>query len=258
VYGPDADRVELVAEEHTEGGELVVTDTLAARLSGGHAFALAPRADLAAAFGVILRVADGPRLTGVAAEDIAYPAPYSAQFLAEISRSQGRRRSLLPRPSYDEAAVVLIEREAEDPEVPEVKVLNDLALTAAMVRIGGRLLADLQGTEIKNAGLLSIYTFEDCRSAVMFAEEIRTTLAQTGVRCRIGVDSGQVLIFDLGTGGRDIAGDPVNTASKLAQDVGELGHIYVTARAAARAGLTASGARARYTVSGVELEAVVL
>lgn len=258
VYGPDADRVEVVSEEHTEGGELVVTDTLAGLLDAGHGFALRPRADLAAAFGGILRVDDGPRLTGVTPEDIAYPAPYSAQFLAEISRSQGRRRSLLPRPSYDEAVIVLIEREAEDPDVPEVKVLNDLALTAAMVRIGGRLLRDLKGTEIKNAGLLSIYTFEDCRSAVTFAEEIRTTLARTGVRCRIGVDSGQVLIFDLGTGRRDIAGDPVNTASKLAQDVGELGHIYVAARAAAKAGLPAGGVRATYTVSGVELDAVVL
>jgi class 3 adenylate cyclase len=88
---------------------------------------------------------------------------------------------------------------------------------------------------------------------VAFAEEIRTTLAQTGIRCRIGVDSGQVLVFDLGTGGRDIAGDPVNTASKLAQDVGELGHIYVSARAAERAGLTASGSEFGVEVSGVRL-----
>lgn len=258
IYGPDADRVEVVAEEHTEGGELVVTDALAGRLGGGHGFAFRPRADLAAEFGAILRVESGPRLTGVVAEDIRYPAPYSDAFFADLSRSQGRRRSLLPRPSYNEAAVVLIEREAEDPDVPEVKVLNDLALTAAMIRIGGRLLADLQGEAIKNAGLVGIYAFTDARSAVTFAEEIRTTLAQTGIRCRIGVDCGQVLVFDLGTGARDIAGDPVNTASKLAQDVGELGHIYVSARAAERAGLTASGTRRRFAVSGVELDAVVL
>jgi len=255
VYGPDADRVEVIAEEHTEGGELVVTDTLAGLLGGAHGFDLRPRADLAAAFGTILHVAGGPRLTGVTADDIHYPAPYSAEFFAEISRSQGRRRSLMPRPSYTEAAVVLIERESEDPDVPEVKVLNDLALTAAMIRIGDQLLADLKGEAIKNTGLLSLYTFEDCRSAVMFAEAIRTTLAQTGIRCRIGVDVGQVLVFDLGTGGRDIAGDPVNTASKLAQDVGELGGIYVSMRAAAKAGLTASGTEVGAEISGVHLAA---
>jgi len=255
IYGPDADRVEVVAEEHTEGGELVVTDTLASLLGDTHAFVLRPRADLAERFGAILRVDGGPRLTGVSAEEINYPAPYSAQFFAEISRSQGRRRSLMPRPSYDEAAVVLIEREAEDPDVPEVKVLNDLALTAAMIRIGDQFLEDLKGTEIKNTGLVSIYTFDDCRAAVSFAEEIRTTLAQTGIRCRIGVDVGQVLIFDLGTGGHDIAGDPVNTASKLAQDVGELGGIYVSARAAAKGGLNASGTEVSAEVSGVHLAA---
>lgn len=258
IYGPDADRVEVVAEEHTEGGELLVTDTMVNLLGGGHGFDLKPRADLAAGFGTILRLEGGPRLAGVVAEDIRYPAPFSDEFFSDLSRSQGRRRSLLPRPSYNEAAVVLIEREAEDPDVPEVKVLNDLALTAAMIRIGDQFLEDLEGTEIKNAGLLSIYTFAEAKAAVAFAEEIRTTLAQTGIRCRVGVDVGPVLVFDLGTGGHDIAGDPVNTASKLAQDVGELGGIYVSARAAAQAGLTATGTRRRFEASGLELEAVVL
>ncbi|MDO8666508.1 MAG: hypothetical protein Q7J79_07840, partial [Gemmatimonadales bacterium] len=40
VYGPDADRVETVAEEHTEGGEILITDTLAATLALSHPFAL--------------------------------------------------------------------------------------------------------------------------------------------------------------------------------------------------------------------------
>src|SRR6185369_2169770 len=50
VYGPDADRVEVVAEDHTEGGELLVTDTLAESFAMG-GFTLAPRDDLAPEFG---------------------------------------------------------------------------------------------------------------------------------------------------------------------------------------------------------------
>jgi class 3 adenylate cyclase len=72
------------------------------------------------------------------------------------------------------------------------------------------------------------------------------------------VDAGQVLTFDLGGGRHDIAGSPVNIASKLAQDVGEFGRIYVTDGAAAQAGLAASARRMKFEVSGVQLGAVVL
>jgi adenylate/guanylate cyclase family protein len=259
VYGPDADRVEVVAEEHTDGGELVITDTLAGRLAGD-AFTLTPRQDLARAFGGILRVEGGPRLSGVTPEDFHYPAPYSDEFYKDLARTKGKRRSMLPKPMYQQAAVVLIEREAEDRDIPEVAALNDLALTAAMKRIGGALLPDLGGTEIKNAGLIGIYTFAESRSAVAFAEEFRRTLAAQGIQCRIGVDQGQVLTFDLGSGKRDIAGSPVNIASKLAQDVGELGSIYVSEAAfqATHQRVEASTRRMEVEVSGVRLGAVVL
>ena len=256
VYGPDADRVELVAEEHTEGGELVITDALAAQLEEGR-YTLATRADLAREFGTILRVSGGPRLGDVTPEDFRYPAPFSVDFYEDLSRTKGRRRSMLPKPRYQEVAVVLIEREAEDRDVPEVAALNDLALTAAMMRIGGALLRDLGGTEIKNAGLVGIYTFAQARPAVGFAEEFRRALRAQGIQCRIGVDVGQVLTFDLGGGKRDIAGSPVNIASKLAQDVGEFGSIYVSEAAATQAG-TASEHRISVDVSGVPLAATVL
>lgn len=256
LYGPDADRVELVAEEHTDGGELVVTDALVAGLGAAHRFELAPRVDLIEEFGNIHRVVGGTRLTGVTPDDFRYPVPYSDEFYDGIS--SGRPRALLPRPSYDNATVVLIERESEDPDIAEVKVLNNLALTAAMIRIGGQLLADYDGEQIKTTRLLSIYTFEHAGDGVTFAEALRATLADVGVRCRIGVDCGSVLIFDLGSGGRDIAGDPVNTASKLAEDFGHLGDIYVTERASQAAGITGRGRRQRFTIAGVDSEVVVL
>jgi len=256
MYGPDADRVELVAEEHTEGGELVVTDALAERLPAGHSFALTPRRELAAEFGGILRVTGGPRLEGLALTDFKYPAPYSTDFYDGLGAfTRTGRQSAMPRPAYEDLAVVLIEREREELDVPEVAALNDLALAAAMKRIGGELLRDLGGTEIKTAGLISLFTFADCRVALDFARAFRGTLAGQGIQCRIGVDAGPVLVFQLGPGSRDIAGSAVNTASKLAQDCGVFGRIHVSDAAGRRAGLGEAEPALRFTLSGVELAA---
>ncbi len=258
VYGPDADRVEVVAEEHTEGGELVVTDTLAAALPEGHGFRFAPRDDLAREFGAILRVTGGPRVSDVEATDFNYPAPFTVGFFEEISTyTRTGRPSRMPKPEYHESAVVLIEREREETDIPEVAVLNDLALGAAMIRIGAALLADFKGTEIKTSGLVSIFVFQECRAAVDFAKGFRAALLEQGIACRIGVDAGQVLLFDLGGGARDIAGSPVNIASKLAQDVGEFGTIHVNETAARKAGITAGGL-VSLEVSGVTLKVLVL
>jgi hypothetical protein len=254
VYGPDADRVEMVAEEHTEGGELVVTDTLAERLPAGHGFALQARRELAAEFGEVLRVTGGPRLEDLALTDFKYPVPYSADFYDGLGAfTRTGRQSVIPRPVYEDLAVVLIEREREEPDIPELAALNDLALAGAMKRIGGELLRDLAGTEIKTAGLISLFTFEDCRVALDFARAFRETLMGQGIQSRIGVDAGPVLVFQLGPGSRDIAGSPVNTASKLAEDCGVFGRIYVSAEAGRRAGLGEAPPGLRFRISGVDL-----
>ena len=248
VYGPDADRVEVVAEDHTSGGEIVVTDTLAARITDAGAFALAPRAELARELGRILRVERGPRVRDVVPDNFAYPAPFTSVFFEEISSfTRTGRQSRMPKPEYRDSAVVLIEREREEMSVPEVAVLNDLALSAAMKRIGAHLLADLKGTEIKTSGLISIFAFNDGASAITFAQGFRAALKEQGIACRIGVDTGQVLVFDLGNGAKDVAGSPVNVASKLAQDVGEFGKIYVS-----------DPAGTPFSVSGVEICAKIL
>jgi class 3 adenylate cyclase len=254
VYGPDADRVETVAEEHTEGGELVITDDLVRGLPDEHGFTLRPRRDIAAAFGGIYRVTGGPKLEGLDATDTRYPAPYSSDFFEGLSSyTRSHRDSVAPRPAYQELAVVLIEREREEPDVPEVAVLNDLSLTAAMKRIGGALLRDVQGAEVKNSGLIGIYTFPECRAAVEFARGFRQALAEQGIQCRIGIDVGPVLVFELGPGSRDIAGSAVNIASKLAQDVGEFGKIQISGAVAKQAGAKRERPTLTFKVSGVEL-----
>jgi class 3 adenylate cyclase len=152
--------------------------------------------------------------------------------------------------------VVVIEREREDRDIPEVAALNDLALSAALKRLGRALVEDLAGLEIKTSAGVSIYLFDEPRHAVDFCRKLRQMFAAEGVQLRLGVDVGRVLVFELGAGLRDIAGSPVNIASKLAQDAGEFGVIHLTGDAARKAGLPAVTATDKVRAGGVTVEVV--
>jgi hypothetical protein len=263
LYGAEADRVETLAESYTAGGEIVLTSALVERLGDGHGLRLRGRDDVPGELGAAYRVEGGPRLRGLVLRDFDYPVPYSPEFFADLRQYAADRRdlALLDRihARYTrELAVVLIEREREEPDVPEVAVLNDLALSLAMKTIGARLLEGTSGAETKTAGPLGIYTFEDCREALAFARGFRQTLREQGIASRIGIDHGEVLVFQLQHGGHDIAGMPVNLASKMAQDTGEFGNIYLTPEAAGRAGGDAGAPRVTFTASGVSLDARVV
>ncbi len=258
IYGPDADRVESVAEDYTGAGELLVTGEVATALTEP-GFKLSPRGDLRAAFGDLYRVDDGPRLGGLELSDFHYPLPFTNEFyggLVEFQRT--RRTSLVPRPAYREAAVLVVETEREDIDVPEVAALNDLALAAAVKRLGQRLTVELAGIEVKSGTGLSIYLFDEPSHGAEFAKRLRETLAAEGVQLRMGMDVGRVLLFELGAGLMDIAGSPVNVASKLAQDVGRYGVIQLTKEAARRAGIVDTGPARTVQVSGVTIETVLL
>ncbi len=256
VYGPDADRVEIIAEEHTEAGELVLTDALIARLPADHAFPLRKREDLAAGFGAVFRVTAGPTLPEVEPTEFRYPLPFTEDFYTGLGTYQRtRRESLVPRPAYQDLAVVLLEREREDTDVPEVAALNDLALAAAAKRIGAALLSQVDGAEIKTSGQIGLYSFPQCDTAVAFARGFRAALADQGIQCRIGIDVGRVLLFELGHNSRDVAGSPVNIASKLAQDCGTFGGIYLSETAAERSRVKSEARHHAFEVSGLTVSA---
>ena len=258
IHGPDADLVEGVAEDETTAGELVISDALRRQLREDHALQLAPREELRERFGEIFRVMDGPRLAGLAVQDFRYPLPFTDEFYTGLGNFQRTRRtSIVPRPAYREATVVVIDREREDRDEPDIATLNNLALAAAVRRLGNALLVDLAGQEIKTTGQVSIYLFEEAGAAFDFARQLRAALAAQRVEVRIGVDSGRVLLFELAPGAFDIAGSAVNVASKLAQDTGRFGAIHLTRAAAAEAGLTGGEALSWVQLGGVQVEIVI-
>jgi class 3 adenylate cyclase len=73
---------------------------------------------------------------------------------------------------------------------------------------------------------------------------------------RIGIDRGTVLLFESGDGSKNVAGDPVNVASKISEDAGLAGRIRLTARAAGELDPPAAGEPFLVTVSGVQLTGI--
>lgn len=256
LYGAASAAIESIAEDDTEGGEIVVSAAVVARLGPDHGFTLQRRAQ-ETEIGAMYRLLDGPRPTVAPSPDVNYPIPYSKEFYAdllalEVHLEDRATARALGRRYMQRRVVVLVERESHAADTHEIAILNDLALSAMMKDAAIRHLEGGAGLEIKVSGPIGIYAFEDPWHALEFAESFRRVLAHDEIVSRIGIDVGPVLIFDLAGGGKDIAGMPVNVASKMAQDRGRWGQIYLSA---AMAGLVdATGySRLEYTVSGVDL-----
>ncbi|MDX3099943.1 adenylate/guanylate cyclase domain-containing protein [Nonomuraea angiospora] len=277
LYGAEADAVEEFAENDTEGGEIAVTQSVVDRLPHGHPFALRPKDGVGGLVGPVYQVLDGPRLdipgldeawaavgwpgkSGVTGQE-HYPIPYSGAFYADLLLLDARPGDAdlagrLAAEHLRERTVVLVERSAAPTDTPEVELLRGLSLSAAMRDVGLSLLPPQGAVEIKVAGPLGIYLFEEPAPAVRFALGMRTGLAEREIVGRIGVAAGPVLAGRTPSGGWDVAGAPVNLASKMAQDLGTPGRVHLSEAVRDALGdhvdLTDFEA-VRRTVSGVEM-----
>jgi class 3 adenylate cyclase len=261
LYGAESDAIEELAENETEGGEIVITQSVYERLPAGHSFTLVERDDDSPRLGRIFRVTDGPRLEAGLIGTVRYPIPYSDSFYADLVAYQNRLDDAefgrqLAGQYMQNQVVVLIERESLAADTHEVALFSNLSLSALLKDTGLRLLPTTGGREVKVNGPLGIYLFEEATSALAFAQTFRQGLAEQEVNCRIGLDSGPVLVFDLAGGGADIAGNPVNIASKMAQDKGRMGGLYLSPAvmdAVRESGAATSFTELRYNVSGVDM-----
>jgi hypothetical protein len=209
--------------------------------------------------GHIFRVIDGPILSDIQPGEKKYPIPYSEAFYADLVDYQYRLTDLnfakqLTDKYLLNKVVVLIERENLVAEADETAIFVNLTASTNMKDLGLKLLSQNNGLEIKVIGSLGIYIFDQADLALDFATAFRQELTREGVICRIGIDAGLVLVFDLAEGGKDIAGSPVNIASKISQDKGEFGKLYLSE--SMKDFLDVSQfTEIKYTVSGVEITA---
>jgi hypothetical protein len=112
---------------------------------------------------------------------------------------------------------------------------------------------DLQ--TVKSNGDLAIFVTDEVNEALGLAEEILTSMAASEDRVSIGLAAGEVMLFDLAGGaGRDIAGGPVNIASKISEDIPDQDSLYVDSSIAIPAHHLSKYEKYRLEKSGVVLE----
>lgn len=256
LYGRAASEIECLAEDRTAGGEIVLTPAAWERTGGQ--FKAVALSDIRCEFTDGLRLLDGPRLPWPEGGSKRYPMPFSDEFyeyLTEYYRHESLdllRQKVTARFARH-CTVLLVERAPVEAATVEEGILREMVAAAVGHTQGAWLLASTSGVEVKTAGTLSIYVFDDAGDAWTFAVRLRSALEKDGIPTRSGLATGEVLIFDLENGGREISGSPVNIASKIAQDQGEFGRIYVVDSPPARTEPAADAALQTFLVAGLEV-----
>jgi hypothetical protein len=262
LYGGDAEAVEFLAEDFAGPGEILVTQAVADVLAsaGTGTTALSPRTDLKDVYPPGVFTVTAPRrMPDLRGTNTAYPHPYPAEFFALLGGlRQAESADLVRQRIYDtylrEQTVVFVSRVHERESTHTLQTLLDEFVSNALVETIVKV--EMQAGE-HVAGLgsgLAILTFDTPASALDFAQAVRSEFAKNGVPVKLGIDCGPVLLFANRTGPSGLAGDPVNTASKLSEDTGAEGKIRITSRAASQMTLPAGAEPFDITVSRIRLD----
>jgi class 3 adenylate cyclase len=221
LFGEQADSIEHVAEELTRGGEILSTESTYARMAPRHRALTALCAPARAAIPLYVTTQFGACAfveTPDAGAD--YPAPFSKRFLDTLRSHTVAELAAMPFAEHRRQRAVVFVQAAPGARLRLLDAFTELAVVDALIR---RTVERLGGDLVKSNGAIAIALFERDADAVQFALALEEELSANAPDARIAVARGEVFVFDLDRAdasapAREIAGDPVNIASKLAED----------------------------------------
>lgn len=228
LFGEHADIVEHVAEEETGGGEIWLAHPK-------------QRID---------HVALNPKTQPLA--EFQYPAPFSREFLQELRAYTPERAADITAKYAHDLCVILVRVFHPHQELllnhisSYTSANSDIIKTAEQYRV----------SKIKSNGALAIFTAKTVDEGAHFAQAMREALRYDAWTCNVAVTKGPVFLFPLEHGAIEIAGGPVNVASKLAEDTEERDAIFLEDSAASE--FPHQGERFELMRSGVQLSGVRL
>lgn len=218
LYGVDADTIEEFTEEHSEEDEVIVSkrvlEDLCEEFQSGK-----DRGEM--------RVLDHKQLNVEAKKNINpyYPAPFDRVFLEslfELDTTKADQMKQLHEERVVKRTIVLFRAFL----TTEGRLLDQFVVKTAANAFVHDICNDYETQIIKSNGALAILSCEDSGEACDLALALSEAAKKNNVIANIGVCRGEVLVFDLENGLSEIAGTPVNVASKLAEDTQERGRIF--------------------------------
>lgn len=248
LHGPDADLVEVLAEVHTSGGDSLLTPPVLARIDPTAFPTTAIEIPgIGTAWSATTQL-PAPPLLGTT----TYPQPFDDRMGALLD-ALGPDDDLAPIDAAyrREATVVLAHRVRRPGAEPLVQTIEDLVADRRFQQLAIDTLR--AATPWWNVGGgLALAAFDDGAAAVEAAQTIRATCRAAGLQTSSGVTAGPVYRFPMPGGRTELAGDPVNRASKLAEDLGIPGALRI-ARSVLADGPPGSRP-ASYRISGIALD----
>jgi len=238
-YGEQADFMEEVAENQAGGGEVLITETIANIVKKHDGFEFAEKELEIEMPEKVFRLEKAKGLPDAEIKEKNYPIYFDQQFFNYLKEldSEGMR-DIIYKAYSKPKIIVLIQKKSSVTETGLMGLLDMLVENAVfsviLKRIGKE--KEFNPLEIKIAGSFAIHAFEidEVEKAIDFSQKVRDEMLREGLKSVIGIDAGDVLLFPLKdepwslTDSWDLAGGPINIASKQAQDFGEDGKIYIT------------------------------
>lgn len=217
LFGEEADFVEHVAEDHTRGGEIVLTDSLRALAEGRWPTRVAPYPESALEEPVFLFDYAGLALNGQRAHGTVYPSPFKPEVGSFLKRTDATEKetTLFLEPYTRDGFVIFLKVRHRTSEFL-LDRLADWAVAATVAHT----VADEHAVEtVKTNGDIGIFLTPDADVARAFAFALRQALKTANFTCNIGISRGEAYVFPLPDGGHEIAGGPVNMASKISEEM---------------------------------------
>ncbi len=254
LFGSDADVIEDVTENHTEGGELVVSHNVKSNFNE-YTESFRIRSDLSPQFTMpFYRFEyDSTSLQSLGkSQDSFYPAPFDldfSQYLRTVDIQDKAKLADIEK-KYTANSIVILFKVQHRKRRLLLDQLTDWVIVNSLMnkyKSNSRTI-----TKIKSNGNLGIFLSRDPQDAFEFAYDLSHKLKAANYEVSFGISYGEVFLFPVNDAATEIAGSPVNIASKLAEDKGEAGHIYIESTVQVPH-LPGKSEPFAVTVSGVEL-----
>lgn len=216
LFGEEADFIEEVAENHTSAGEIVLSQKIIDRLPKSYKKLITEAPDLSIP-GIFRLNLQKFKARGEKDPDIYYPTPFPQDFYDGIRASDESEAAKVYAKYQQEKIVILVKIKHTSDKL----ILNILTKWTLANTILKRLTLVDGVTEVKSNGALGIFVADSVDQAIEFSNDTRDTLKENGYDVTIGLSKGEILLFPMPGGYQEIAGGPVNIASKLAEDFGE-------------------------------------
>jgi class 3 adenylate cyclase len=237
MFGEEADLIEQVAENFTEGKEILISDALKEELDAKLQSGLIKREDLNSfdrSFFTLnydelgqdfhrFKLPD-PEVLADLEDKHFYPFAFSRDFFVALKQMDLRAEARERLNEYFFNRVVILVKVYHQKERLLLDQLTDWVVVNALLN---EIIVKYDVDTIKSNGDVGIFVTEKNSEALEMAEEILQYMKSTDDQVSIGIARGDVLIFNLEGGGKDIAGGAVNLASKISEDVPDKNSLYV-------------------------------